>query len=163
FRRSFQLITEAVLVSGIDPTGGEIVAVTLSATRVVGLPLSPVQAQRLELLVTQNGTGGWTLTWPAGIRTAWQPVPTANSTTTLAIEYDGTNWQAVAGQVPVSNLGVLSFPGPIVAQSFTATPTSPYASDFPAGATNILTSGSSEKVYDKGGAVSNVTGSKYRA
>src|SRR5665213_3324555 len=49
-------------------------------------------------------------------------------------------------------------PGPLVAQSLTIGSNS---SDFPAGATNILTAGTSSLVYDKGGAVVNVAGPKY--
>jgi hypothetical protein len=42
-------------------------------------------------------------------------------------------------------------------------PSGPYTSLFPAGATNILTSGEAAPVYDMGGAIINIAGPKYRA
>ena len=50
----------------------------------------------------------------------------------------------------------------MVGGSFTSKSTGPYSSDFPGGVTNPVTTGSSEKVYDKGGAWVNLAGPKYR-
>jgi hypothetical protein len=109
-----QAITEAVLTSGLDASISEVVTVTLTANRVVGLPINPAIGQRLELIFTQDGVGNRTLAWPSGIKTAWQPTLIPGSTSSLTIRYYGTNWQQVGGQVAVSDAGVLVHQGPMV-------------------------------------------------
>jgi hypothetical protein len=53
--------------------------------------------------------------------------------------------------------------GNISGRSLSLSATAPYIGDFPAGATNILTDGTSAKLYDKGGVKIDVNGPKYRA
>jgi hypothetical protein len=64
---AIQTPTEAVLVSGVDASAGEQIQVTLTANRVMGLPLNGVAGQKLHLIVTQGGAGGFALTFAAGI------------------------------------------------------------------------------------------------
>jgi hypothetical protein len=62
-----QTVTETVLVSGINASLSEDVYVTLTANRVMGLPLNGVAGDRLHLIVTQGGSGNYTLAAGAGV------------------------------------------------------------------------------------------------
>jgi hypothetical protein len=134
-----QAITEATLVTGLDASAGEVVTVTLTASRVVGLPLNPTIGQTIELIITQGGAGNFTLTWPGAIKTAWQPAGAVGAISSLKLRYYGVNWQQVAGQVAVSDAGVLVHPGAAVLGSVTVPPPGgPYtATALPGGADYI--------------------------
>lgn len=98
---TIQQPTEAVLVSGVDSTLGNIVLVTLSAARVVGAPLKLVKGQELEFEFIQGGAGGWAVTWNAVFKVSW--VDTNNTTgkrSGIRFRYDGTNLNQNAGQSP---------------------------------------------------------------
>lgn len=95
--------TEAVLVSGVDSTGGTTFDVAaLTAARVVGLPLTPVDGQELEFLFLQDGTGGRNITWNAGfVGMTWSNVGNvANAKSSQKVVYNGTNWRPSAAQSP---------------------------------------------------------------
>lgn len=62
-----QTPTQAVLVSGIDASLSEEIQVTLTANRVMGVPLNGVPGQRLHMVITEGGAGGFALTFGAGI------------------------------------------------------------------------------------------------
>lgn len=93
-RLTRQVPTEAVLVSGVDPTlGGFIGTVTLTAARVVGAPLTAVSGQRITFELLQNGTGGWAVTWNAIFKTAFSNTGnTAGLRTVVSFVYDNFNW-----------------------------------------------------------------------
>lgn len=101
FQRSRQTPTEAVLVSGVDTTIGELVSVTLTAARVVGAPLTPAIGQRLTFILTQGGAGGFAVTWNAVFKKTW--ADTGNTTgkiSSISFVYDGTNWIQDGAQAP---------------------------------------------------------------
>lgn len=101
FRRSRQTPTETVLVSGVDATLGENIAVTLTAARVVGAPLNPAIGQRLKFTFIQGGVGAFAVTWNAVFKKTW--VDTGNATaarSSIAFDYDGTNWNQDGAQAP---------------------------------------------------------------
>lgn len=62
-----QTPTEAVLVSGIDASLSEEILITLTASRVMGVPLNGVAGQHLHMVITEGGAGGFALTFGAGI------------------------------------------------------------------------------------------------
>lgn len=98
-RRSRQTPTEAVLVSGVDATLGEIVAVTLTAARLVGAPLNPAIGQRLAFTFIQGGVGAFAVTWNAVFKKVWSDTGNATAArSSIAFEYDGTNWNQTGGQ-----------------------------------------------------------------
>lgn len=87
-----------VTVDWSDKTKGKIRTVTLGASRTLAFSNVTV-GQAIYLRVIQNGTGGWTLTQPAGVKwggvTAPVVTPTANRMDTFvyvctaAATYDG--------------------------------------------------------------------------
>jgi hypothetical protein len=63
----------------------------------------------LEVQVTQDGTGGRTLTWGSTYNTAWQPNPAGAAVSSVRLKFDGTNWQnhdGVHDSVGNATLGV---------------------------------------------------------
>jgi len=96
-----QVVTEAVLVSGVYPYAGRDIDVTLSASRVVGAPLylSGEAAQAgdsLRFTVRQSGVGSFALTWNAVYKAAGIAETAASATAVDTVEFvfDGTNWNA---------------------------------------------------------------------
>lgn len=101
FRRSVQTPTEAILVSGVDATAGEMIEVTLTANRVVGLPLNPATGQELTFTLIQSGAGAFTVGWNAGFKQSWSDVGNASpKRSTIVYWYDGTNWNQKSAQTP---------------------------------------------------------------
>lgn len=99
--QGFQTTTEGLLVSGTDIQLGNQINVTLSAARVVGVPLNPLPGQRITITFIQNGTGGWAVTWNAIFKTSWVDTGnTLNKRSTIAYMYDGTNWNQDGAQTP---------------------------------------------------------------
>lgn len=91
--------TEAVLVSGVDVSGGNSIKVTLTAARVVGAPINPFTGQRLVFTFVQNGIGGWAITWNAVFKHGWVDTGnTLNKRSSIAFIYDGTNWNQDSAQ-----------------------------------------------------------------
>jgi hypothetical protein len=98
-RRSYQTPSEAVLVSGVDATVGEIIEVTLTAARLVGAPLNPAVGQRLQFVLIQGGAGAFAVTWNAIFKKTWSDVGNATGArSTIAFQYDGTNWNQDGAQ-----------------------------------------------------------------
>jgi hypothetical protein len=86
----------------INMANGNVQQVTLSATAVTSSSITnPATGMLLVLRIKQDGTGGRTWAWPAnvvwcGAGVAPTVVAAANAETTVALEYDGTNWQEIA-------------------------------------------------------------------
>jgi len=93
-------VTETTLVSGVDASlVASIIKCTLTAARVVGVPLNPTSGQRLTFAFLQDGTGGWAVTWNAVFKVNWSNTSnTANKRSSITVAYDGTNWIDVAAQ-----------------------------------------------------------------
>lgn len=73
------------------------ITVTLSAGRSEG--------DSLTLVLTQDGTGGWTVTWPANFKKAGGALTVsagAGAVDTIRMVWDGTNWLEVARSQAVS-------------------------------------------------------------
>lgn len=155
-RRSSQAVTEAVLVSGVDAALGEQISVTLTANRVVGLPLNPFTGQEIQLLVTQGGAGGFTLTWPAGIKTAWQPVQAVGAISALTLRYYGTNWQQVAGGVATDQNGNALVAGNMAVKG--GLTIGSYTSVLGDGVTATPAGVNYAQMYDAGGTIINAKG-----
>lgn len=86
-----QVLTDAATIAW-DTSLGAMGTVTLTASRIVGAPTGLKAGGRYWLLVTQNGTGGWTLTYNAVFKGVLpQPDPTIAATTLIAFDSDGTN------------------------------------------------------------------------
>lgn len=124
------------LIGGIDASAGEVATVTLTADRIVGLFTNPTVGQTLELIVTMGGAGSYKLTWPAAIKTAWQPTPAVGSISSLKLRYVGTNWQQVGGP-PVSDAGDVLVTGRLLSNA----PGVPVASLLGANVTSVTPAG----------------------
>lgn len=100
-QRSRQTPTEAVLVSGVDATAGELIGVTITAARVVGAPLNAAIGQRLTFTFIQGGAGAFAITWNAIFKKTWADAGNAtNARSTISFVYDGTNWNQDGAQAP---------------------------------------------------------------
>lgn len=98
---SRQTPTETVLVSGINGTLGDVIAVTLTAARVVGAPTSPLVGQRLVFTLIQGGAGAFAVTWNAVFKKVWSDTGNATGArSSIAFVYDGTNWNQDGAQAP---------------------------------------------------------------
>lgn len=82
----------------IDPTLGNVVTGTLNAdcTLTISAPVGS-GASTLEFWITQDGTGGWDITWPGSV--TWDGgTPTPDTTAGVTVRYilesidGGTNW-----------------------------------------------------------------------
>jgi len=86
-----------------DASSGAVAAVTLAGSRTMAAPTNLKTGGRYTLIVTQDGTGGRTLTWNAvfvgwGSSTMPQPNSTAASVSTFVFDSpDGTNLQLNQG------------------------------------------------------------------
>jgi hypothetical protein len=83
----------------INATAGEAVVIgALTGNITINAPTNPLSGRRLELIFTQDATGGRTVTWNAVFKfatSAWQPNGTASKSSVIAFVYDGTNWQQI--------------------------------------------------------------------
>jgi hypothetical protein len=96
-----QTPTEAVLVSGIDGRLGGTVQVTLTAARVVGLPLNRVAGRRYRFEFIQGGAGGFAVTWNAAYKKTWSDVGNVTGArSSIEFEDDGVNLNQVGAQAP---------------------------------------------------------------
>lgn len=99
--RSRQTPTEAVLVSGVNAATADIVAVTLTAARLVGAPLNPTVGQRLTFTFIQGGAGAFAVTWNAVFKKVWSDTGNATGArSSISFVYDGTNWNQDGAQAP---------------------------------------------------------------
>jgi hypothetical protein len=53
---------------------------------------NPTQGQTIVLILVQDGTGGWVVTWPSYVKGAPDMSTTAGTSTVIELTYDGTNW-----------------------------------------------------------------------
>ncbi len=99
-RLTRQVPTEAVLVSGVDPTlGGFIGTVTLTAARVIGAPLSGVSGQRITFSLLQGGAGAFAVTWNAIFKGITGGTSGATGTRAMfSFIFDGFNWNLDGAQ-----------------------------------------------------------------
>ena len=96
---TIQTLTDQATVAW-DASLGANAQVTLTASRIMGAPSNLVAGAKYTLIVNQNGTGGWGLTWNAvykGIGGAAMPQPALTATTGITsfsfTSPDGTNLQ----------------------------------------------------------------------
>jgi hypothetical protein len=67
------------------------------------LPTSPIglQSGTITLVLTQDATGGRTITWPASVKwpegIAQQPAAAANSVSIINLLWTGTTWLGLVG------------------------------------------------------------------
>lgn len=93
-------LTDAATIS-VDASLGNVATVTLAGNRTMGAPSSGSTGQKLLFKITQDGTGGRTLTWNAVFKQAWVDTGnTLNKFSTIAFWYDGTNWIQDGAQSP---------------------------------------------------------------
>src|SRR5205807_1518860 len=96
---STQTPTEAVLVSGVNATVGDLINVTLTAARVAGAPLNPAAGQRLSFTLIQGGAGAFAITWNAVFKGITGGTSGATGTrATFTFNYDGANWNLEGAQ-----------------------------------------------------------------
>jgi hypothetical protein len=97
-RYGVKVLTDAATIA-IDNVNYENFAVTLTASRTLGTPTVMYSGQVLNFRIIQNGTGGWTLTREASMKTrggaSTIAIASAASASSLAsMQYDGntTTW-----------------------------------------------------------------------
>ena len=77
---------------------GNIQTVTLTGTCTFAFS-NPQSGASYQIIITQDGTGGRTITWPSGIYWEGRVIPTltgvANSRDIVTMTYDGTNYNAL--------------------------------------------------------------------
>lgn len=76
---------------------------TLTSNLTVNAPLLPFAGQRLDFILTQDGTGGRTITFAADYTTAFTANTAAGATTTVGFVYDGTKWRQVSTNSPTAS------------------------------------------------------------
>jgi hypothetical protein len=75
------------------PGSGEVIKVgALTANITVNAVASPVTGQTMVIVLTQDGTGGRTVSWNAAYSVATTLQSAASSRTSFAFVFDGTNW-----------------------------------------------------------------------
>lgn len=96
-----QVVTEAVLVSGIDPWSGNVIDCTLSANRTIGKPVvggrsgeTPQAGDKLTFILRQSSVGSYTATWAAGFKAVGFALTTGSATAVdvVSFVFDGTTW-----------------------------------------------------------------------
>lgn len=66
---------------------------------------SCTSGQQLNFVLTQDVTGGRTVTWPTGFSQACQPSPIASATTNVSFFWDGTTANLIACSSPGTGVG----------------------------------------------------------
>src|SRR5437667_812466 len=64
------VLTDAPIIA-VDASKSNYYTVTLAGNRVMGLPTNPINGQRMQFEIIQDGTGGRTLTWNAVFKVSW--------------------------------------------------------------------------------------------
>lgn len=75
-----------------DPYAYTIAAITLTGNITIANPTYAHPGQELTLVLTQDATGGRTVTFGTAFKTNWTPVTTASKVNTIAFVYNGANW-----------------------------------------------------------------------
>jgi len=57
---------------------------------------NPIAGQQITFVITQDGTGGWTFSWPANFRGASAIAPDATLVSVQSFVYDGSVWRATS-------------------------------------------------------------------
>lgn len=80
-----------------DPTQGQIIALTLTGNITINAPIAGTfwPGLRMMFVLTQDATGGRTITWSSTYKTPLAETTTANTTTVAEFVYDGTNWRLI--------------------------------------------------------------------
>jgi hypothetical protein len=84
----------------LDPADGQVHTGTLTADLTVTLTAPACDTFFMEFWATQDGTGGWDITWPGGVTVNGTPDTTAGTTTVWLLDTvdGGTSWVAfIAG------------------------------------------------------------------
>jgi hypothetical protein len=93
-------LTDAATIA-VDAALANSFYVTLGGNRAMGAPTNASIGQRILFTITQNGTGGYTLTWNAIFKVTWSNTGnTASNRSLIEFEYDGSNWVQCSLQVP---------------------------------------------------------------
>lgn len=71
--------------------GSTIVVGALSANITVNAPTNGAPGQRFTIVLTENGTGGWTITWNAAYKNLSPDITTASTVNVHHFVWDGTN------------------------------------------------------------------------
>lgn len=92
-------LTDAASIAW-DASQNQVASVTLTASRTLANPTNMVNGAVYILIVKQNGTGGWTLSYGANYKWPSAATPTvapgANATSILTFVSDGTNMYGVS-------------------------------------------------------------------
>lgn len=59
---------DTTMVSGADASFNNAFTFTLTAARLIAVPINLTKGQRITFLPLQDGTGGWAVTWAAGFK-----------------------------------------------------------------------------------------------
>ena len=81
-----------------DASLGSIFTNTLTANITSSTISNPFTGQRITIYFAQDGTGGWTVAWPANVqlRKAGYVVSSdASAVSVIKLYYDGTNWREI--------------------------------------------------------------------
>jgi len=124
----------------------------LTANITINQPSFATAGMHLNFIFKQDGTGGRTITWNAIFKTVWQPAPAANAISSIRFEYDGTNWQQLSGQIPVSELGNAAVQG-----SFTTSKDRRISRQTPAHAASPAPDATLGEIFNPGAMTGNVT------
>jgi hypothetical protein len=76
----------------LDPYAYSTVLMTLGANITLANPTYAHIDQSLQVVITQDGTGGRIITWGSAFVVNWVPNTEESRTTTIEFVYDGTNW-----------------------------------------------------------------------
>lgn len=81
---------------------GEVVEIgALTNNITINAPSNALRGRRLTYLITQDGTGGRTVTWNSVFKQAWSDTGnTASKRSSIQFYYNGTNWNQVGAQSP---------------------------------------------------------------
>jgi len=93
-------LTDAATIA-TDASLANVYTVTLAASRTMGAPTNPHTGAIITYQITQDGTGGWTVTWNAVFKHAWSNTGnTAGKTSSISFWYNGSNWIQKGAQSP---------------------------------------------------------------
>lgn len=98
-----QNLTVSAGVLNVDPAKGNLIKVTLDQNTVATVTLYPYSSypgQVLNFVFTQNGTGGYSVTFTGTFKTAWSDTGnTANKVSSIQFVFDGTYYQQIGAQM----------------------------------------------------------------
>ena len=78
---------------------GSTLAATLTGSITVTLTDGVIAGDTLTLILTQDGTGGWTATWPSNFKKVGGTLAlsaAAGAVDVIEMSWDGTNWREVS-------------------------------------------------------------------